>query len=195
MKFQKIHCARIAALGLGAIALFSVPALVQNSDAVVFQDGSIAFETPPRVRAASANRNLVMSDATYYFTFDLPAAAGEPLKAIVIEPRDFLNQQYPYRLEGTRAFVGDRFQRGEALPLAQVTQNPDNQSITVEFEPPVEPGQMFTVALEPVRAPRRAGTYTFQCTALPAGDLPRPAFAGVTSLTFYERDGNDIFID
>ncbi|NEQ31232.1 MAG: DUF2808 domain-containing protein [Leptolyngbya sp. SIO4C5] len=186
----------LTALGLGALLGNAIPALTQPSArAVQLLDGAIAFVQPPQLLEATTTRDRAQTrNATYYFTLELPEAAGEPLAKVVIEQHNArLTSNLRYHLDESAAFAG--YPRGERspLPLSSVSQDEDSEAITFTFEPPVEPGQVVTLSLSPVRNPRWGGTYLFGVTAFPEGEQVRSQFTGYGRLRIYDRDSDSDF--
>ena len=66
-------------------------------------------------------------------------------------------------------------------------------SYTLQFSPPLPPGQTITLALAPHRNPRHAGVYLFGLQAYPVGENPQPSFIGYARLSFYERDSHRLW--
>lgn len=152
--------------------------------------GRVAFVAQPRLEQAYATRDRTgESRPTYYLTFQLPEGAAVPLSQLTVElsegRRDPL---FRYRLEATAAFLGTPGQRGESVALAGVTQNQEQKSVTLNFEPAIAPGQTVTIGLKPERNPRFPGTYLFRVTGYPVGDQAAPSFMGYARLSFYDAD-------
>ncbi|MEO0409475.1 MAG: DUF2808 domain-containing protein, partial [Cyanobacteria bacterium P01_A01_bin.135] len=104
----------------------------------------------------------------YYFTIDLAANAGQPLQQVTFKQVEGL--EFPkFDVDDTRAFAGDRRSPGVDLPLGLVLTDPLSRSVTVTFDPPLPPGQEFTVALN-ARNPGRDGAYLYQVVVYPEGD-------------------------
>ena len=190
---------RFSYLGLGVslfvgVVLSEIPHLPPHSEsaqAVQFADGSTAFEYPPRVIAASVtNAYSRQRNSTYFFTIAHSENAGEPLQKLVIEPRDGLRSQWPFRVEDSRVFVGTRSDQGAELAFSSVVQNADTQVITLVLDSPVPPGTTFTIRLRPQRTPRRSGVYLYGITAFPAGEQGRAQFAGFGRLNFFDSDND-----
>ena len=177
----------------GAIA--ALPSLVAlgwlaPAPAIQYSDGTVGFSYPPRLTESYTTRNQVGdSSATYYLSFDFPAAAAEPLDRVVIQLREGYDPIFRYRLEATQAFANTPTGR-LPLPLGDLSQDPEARTLTIAFDPPVEPGQSITLALRPSRNPRFGGVYLFGATAYPVGETVEPTFMGYARLSFYEPDLN-----
>lgn len=178
---------------LGLLTLLAV-VWVAPTPALERLDGTIVFEAPPRVVAASTSRNSTMArNATFYITLDLPATAGEPLASVTLESLGGARWLWSYDLAATTAFVGDRDQRGDDLPLGDATETADTGGVTVTFDPPVAPGTLVTLALRPHRTPSASGVYDFRVEARPAGAQTEAQYAGVYRLSFYSRDRDPFY--
>ena len=183
-----LTCALLAGAVAGVLSLWS-PAIAQE-----------AAESPPTPAAADANpiyfaRQLRLLDVSvpnrwqfraseYLFTIDIPAAASQPLAKLVFTQIE--GADYPrYSTRDTRAFeAGDRH---TPLSLSQAENNTDDRTITVVFDPPVEPGRQITVALKAHHNPRD-GIYLYEVTALPPGISGAGQRVGLGRLNFYERE-------
>ncbi|MGP1372184.1 MAG: DUF2808 domain-containing protein [Almyronema sp.] len=188
--------AKTFALGLGLLLGAVTPvSLPLSASAVQLIDGAIAFVQPPQLLEATTTRNRAQTrNATYYFTLDLPAAAGEPLAKVVIEQQNSrLTSDLRFQLGESIAFEG--YPRGSRSPLtlSSVTQDEDSEAITFAFDPPIQPGRVITLSLNPVRNPRWGGTYLFGVTAFPAGNSVNAQFTGYGQLRFYDTDNDSNF--
>lgn len=157
--------------------------LVRPSTAIQFPDGRIAFDSPPRLIKAESNYPQPNMPSTYYFTLDIPANAGEPLKAVKIVQRENL-ETIDYKDNATRVFQGNRQERGTQVPLVSIGGPTKPGMITVVFDSPVEPGETVTVALKAKRNPTYGGIYQFGVTAYPAGEKSIGQFLGYTRVEF-----------
>ncbi|MEL6247311.1 MAG: DUF2808 domain-containing protein [Cyanobacteria bacterium J06627_15] len=165
-----------------------------TAHAVEFSDGSTAFVTPPQfVEASSTSAEPGQRNSTQFFTIDLAETADEPLYRVDIIPQNLVSYIRPYRLQETQAFEGSRFNRGDELPLGEVTEEADTKTVSVIFDPPVEPGRRITVALRPQHTPRLSGIYIFRIVTFPPGERPRSHIAGHARINIDDRDDFDIF--
>jgi hypothetical protein len=178
----------LTGIGLGAaLVLGGIP--TNQSSAVQFADGTVAFEVPPQLAGFYATRNRVGDrHSTYYFTLAIPVDAGEPLETIEISLIEGRANRLRYHLDDTTLFSGDPSDRGDAIPLASATYDDDAQVMTIVLEEPAVPGQLVTLATHPVRNPRWEGVYLFEVVVAPAGDLNRPHRAGTARLQIYSSD-------
>jgi hypothetical protein len=182
--------ARAMALAIALVPSTLGPLLLSTSPAasIQYRDGRVEFSYPPRLTDSYSTRNLAgESHPTYYLTIDFPAAAAEPLDRLVISLAEGYDPTFSYRLEATAAFVNPP-QGRQPLPLGEVTEDRASQTLTLQFSPPLPPGQTITLALTPYRNPRHAGVYLFGVQAYPIGENPQPSFIGYARLSFYERD-------
>lgn len=176
-----------ASLGLSALSWMISPSI----RAVELRDGQIYFTHPPSLVEASTTENSVLSHRpTYYFTLEVPADAGEPLGQVTISQKDgdTSARRVRYDLEETTAFTGTPGDRGEPLSLSTTSFDRDEQTLIVNFDPPVPPGTLVTIRLKPERNPRLGGVYLFGVTAYPAGETPYGQFLGYGRFNIYERD-------
>lgn len=185
------------AIALGSVLLaggigLHVPTF--RSTAVELADGTVYFVQPPSLEAASTTVNAVASSsAVYYFTLNLPENAGEPLQSVTIVQQNGTSPlgEIDFDPDDVRAFEGTRRRRGDELSLAPTIWDEEEHTLTLTFDPPVEPGTDVTLRIEPRRNPRRPGVYLLGVTAFPAGDIAHGQFLGYGRLHFYDR--GDVF--
>ncbi|MEO0844697.1 MAG: DUF2808 domain-containing protein, partial [Cyanobacteria bacterium J06643_5] len=79
----------------------------------------------------------------------------------------------------------------QKLPL-EITEKPKSKTVSVIFNPAVEPGKTVTIALKPVRNPSTEGIYLFGVTAFPEGEKSHGQFLGYGRLHFY-RNRSSLF--
>ena len=151
-----------------------------------FPDGRVFFESSPTLVNFSATFQSVRTwGAKYYLTIALPPSLGAPLGKVTIQQQPNI-QTIAFLVDQTFAFLGDRNQRGEKLTLKSTTFDPNTQTITVIFDPPVPPGNTVSIGLKPVRNPDYGGVYQFGITAYPPGDNSPGLALGVGRLTIYD---------
>lgn len=154
----------------------------------VTTNGIIAFAQPPSlVIATTPYDNTNVRGATYYFTLELPATAGEPLQRVTFTQTEGTDS-IRFDKKDTYAFEGTREHQGARLSIKSAPSNYQKQ-ITVTFDRPVPPGKIVTIGLRPVRNPTSDGVYLFRVTAFPAGQKTSGQFIGVGRLQFY-TEGN-----
>lgn len=173
-------------------ALFIATATVSTllaapfAQAIQTLEGVVSFEAPPRLEDTSTTfNNTRMWGAKYYFTLTLPDNAGEPLKKVTITQLPSL-EEIDYQQNDTFAFKGTARNKGERLNVGEVTKDEESQTLSVIFDPPIQPGTTFTVGLKPVRNPAYGGVYLFRVKAFPVGEKPYGLDLGVGRLHFYQ---------
>lgn len=155
----------------------------------------VAFDRPPLFHEATTTRDTAnRANPAYYFTFTIPADAGEALQRVSITQRDGNStfREVEFEPEETQAFVGSG-RRGEPIPLGEVTWDDETETISVEFDPPVAPGTDVALRLEAERNPRRGGVYLFGVTVFPEGELSRGQFIGFGRIHIYDDSDRNIF--
>lgn len=170
---------------------------VPVTQAVQLRDGKVYFVEPPKlVSATTTYKDVNFWDATYYFTINVPENAGESLQKVTIAQREGA-ENIRYNLNDTRAFVGTsdaysglRLRKESRLTLGAVTDERETRTVTVNFEPPVTPGQTVTIALRPVSNPSFSGVYLLGVTAFPVGEKSHGQFLGFGRFQFYSNRGN-----
>ena len=175
---------------LFAIAAAIVASVPLAGRAVQVADGTVYFDSPPRLEKAVTTIDSPRAfGATYYFTLTIPEDAGEPLGRLTVAQHEGFDE-VRYRDEKTLAFEGDRWNRGEEVSLGLVASDRETNTISVRFDPPVEPGNRITVGLKPVRNPDLDGIYLFGVTAYPVGEKAHGQFLGFGRLHFYSNDSD-----
>lgn len=155
------------------------------ASAVQLRDGKVYFVQPPRlINATTTFKDVNVWGATYYFTLDLPANAGEALAVVTINQKEGA-ERIRFKLKDTIAFAGTRDCKGQQLTLGEVTQQRSSRTVSVIFNPPVTPGKTITIGLRPVRNPMLSGVYLFGLTAFPQGEKTHGQFLGFGRLQFY----------
>jgi|688.fasta_scaffold04448_2 hypothetical protein len=183
----------ILAIALIPSVIGVIPLSTSPVASIQYRDGRVEFSYPLRLTDSYSTRNLAgESHPTYYLTIDFPVAAVEPLDRLVISLTEGHDPTFSYRPEATTAFVNTSEGR-QPLSLGEVKEDPASQTLTLQFNPPLPPGQTITVALAPHRNPRYAGVYLFGVQAYPIGENPQPSFIGYARLSFYERDSHRLW--
>ncbi|AVH63053.1 hypothetical protein CDG77_14835 [Nostoc sp. 'Peltigera membranacea cyanobiont' 213] len=168
------------AMGVGGLTL-------PVTQAVQLRDGTVYFVQPPKlVNATTTYKDVNIWGGTYYFTINLPDNAGESLQKVTIAQREG-TENIRYNLNDTRAFVGTRDRKESRLTLGAVTDERDTRTVTVNFDPPVIPGQTVTIALRPVSNPSFSGVYLMGVTAFPQGEKSHGQFLGFGRFQFYSN--------
>ncbi|MEO1401581.1 MAG: DUF2808 domain-containing protein [Cyanobacteria bacterium J06635_1] len=144
----------------------------------------VYFNEPLRLTHVSVPNKWQFRESEYLFNINLPANASEPLQEIVFTQIE--GADYPsYSIRETHAFEGD--DRDAELNLSLVANDTDERTMTVVFDPPVEPGRQVTVALKAHRNPRD-GIYLYRVVAYPPGAAGRGQRIGTGRLSFYEQE-------
>lgn len=153
-------------------------------------DGTVYFDRPPSLEDASATFNSVRAwNSTYFFTLNVPENAGEPLQRLVIEQHEGFDRKLRFDTGDTRSFEGTRGNRGTSIALGEVTHDRNTQTVSIAFDPPIDPGTTVTVGLRPRRNPSVGGVYLFGVTAFPAGESTHGQFLGYGRLHIYSNGG------
>ena len=142
----------------------------------------VAFVQPPRLlKASTSDRTARNLGATYSLVIDFPAAATAPLQQIELTLKQGV--EFPrFKAKGIKAYEGTK-RRGEKLPLGLVVTDPPSRTVTVAFDPPVQPGRKLTLAVRPVRNPS-VGTYLFEVRGFPVGGATEGTYLGLARLDF-----------
>ena len=160
------------------------------SQAVQLRDGKVYFVQVPRLlKATTTFDDVNIWGATYYFTVKVPSDAGEPLQRITINQHSGFDMIH-FDLKDSFAISKSNGKK-EKLPL-QITEKPKSKTVSVTFDPAVEPGNTITIALKPVRNPSAEGVYLFGVTAFPKGEKSHGQFLGYGRLHFY-RNNSSLF--
>ena len=171
------------AISIGEVA-------VPVTQAVQLRDGIVYFVEPPKlVKATTTYKDVNVWGGTYYFTINLPENAGESLQKVTIAQKEGA-ENIDYNLKDTRAFVGTRDRKESRLTLGPVTAERKTQTVTVNFDPPVTPGQTVTIALRPVSNPSISGVYLLGVTAFPVGEKSHGQFLGLGRFQFYSNSNS-----
>lgn len=180
---QFLQSVRLRLLGTGLLLIALPLGVMLPAKAVRFADGTVHFSGVPLLGKVSTTDNQTWAwSATYFFTLQIPADASEPLGRVVLKQTQGV-ESIDFNPKQTYAFVnGDRRQK---IPV-QAEQSKDN-TLTLNFEPPVPPGASLTLAVRPDKNPGVGGTYLFGVTACPAGEKVSSQFVGYGRLQFYDR--------
>ncbi|MEB3233422.1 MAG: DUF2808 domain-containing protein [Leptolyngbyaceae bacterium] len=176
------------AILLGTVTSTFIGAIA--AQAVRLRDGHVYFEAIPRLTYAAVSRDSIADrNAKYYFELSIPPDAGEALQQIDITQQNgrTVTGTVEFDLGDSRAFEGQRRDRGPELTIGRHDLNPETHTTTVIFDPPVAPGTDFTLQLTAKRNPRQAGIYLFGVTVYPVGDSPYGQFLGFSRFHIYER--------
>ena len=148
------------------------------------------FYSFPRLIYTGTTRDQIRaSSPRYYFTLEFPPSVGAALETIVLQQTEGL----PIELNPTEviAFVGQRRHRGVALPLEVLESEPtDPPGLKLRFNPPIAPGQTFTIGVRSVENPFQDGIYLYQLMAYPQGNQTQGYTLGTARFHFYDKDSN-----
>ncbi|MEH1910807.1 MAG: DUF2808 domain-containing protein [Nostoc sp.] len=180
-----------------SLAISIAGVAVTVTQAVQLRDGTVYFVEPPKlVKATTTYKDVNVWGGTYYFTINVPENAGESLQKVTIAQKEGV-ENIDYNLNDTRAFVGTsdaygglRLRKETQLPLGSVTNERETRTISVNFDPPVTPGQTITIALRPVSNPSFSGVYLLGVTAFPVGEKSHGQFLGFGRFQFYSNRGS-----
>ncbi|OUC13530.1 MAG: hypothetical protein B0A82_17000 [Alkalinema sp. CACIAM 70d] len=175
---------------VGAVLGYSVGGSpVSPIGAVQLQDGTVYFNQPPSLVDAITTSTIADDwSATYYFTIALPAKAGEPLQKVTISQAEGVDR-VNFATQHMAAFAGQPRQLGQPLTIADRQIDRSTRTVTIGFDPAIEPGQTITIALDPHRNPFSEGVYLFGVTAYPQGEKSHGQFLGYGRFHFYRGVG------
>ena len=164
----------------------SVPQTSQlQTTPTTLSSGQQFFSHPPRLVRANASQLAARIASTYEFTLNVPADAGQPLKAVTIAQAANL-EIVQFDVSQSKAFAGERFAAGPEISLASVggMQSAPGE-VTVVFDQPVQPGSTVTIAIPVAENPSSSGIYEFGITAYPVGENSRGQFLGYGRINLY----------
>ena len=142
---------------------------------------------PPQLTDTSATFSAVdVRNVKYYFTIDLPEASAQSLSKITIQQNPS-PEDIEFKLSRTQAFIGTRNNRGEALALKSVIQDPQTDAINITFDPAISPATTLTIGLLAKYNPSVGGVYIFRVRAFPQGNNPTGLDLGVGRFAIYDR--------
>lgn len=150
------------------------------------------FTKSPRLTEAMTTFSMVRAwNSTYYFTIQIPENAGNDLKIVTIKQREGFDT-IDFYLDKTVVFQGNRNRKKNLIPIESITQNSENQLITIQLKDPIPPNSVFKIGLKPKQNPDTPGVYLFGVTVYPMGENPLGLYLGVGRLQFYQG-GSGIF--
>lgn len=169
---------------LGTITL-SIGASAANSpsaQAIQFSEGRTSFGIPFRLgESRTTQASVRFRGATYYFTFDLPKTAIQPLHRIKIRQNN--GALVEFDSTRTKAFLNRDSKQD--CPLGEVKVDAKTQEVDLIFDPPIQPGNTVTVGIGPFENPSMAGVYNFGVKAFPPGGQAQEQFLGYGPLRFF----------
>lgn len=176
-KMIPVAIAGTLALGIGASG--NTP----SAKAIQFSDGRTSFGVPFSLGDARTTQASVrFRGATYYFTFELPKTATQPLYKLAIRQQG--GALVEFDSVRTKAYLNRKPK--DSCKLTEVKVDRNSQEVSLVFDPPIQPGQTVTVGVGPYENPSVAGVYQFGVTAYPPGGQPETQFVGYGPLRFYQ---------
>jgi hypothetical protein len=179
--------------GMGAIAASTITlgiiAFIPSTSTFVnsyeLSNGQTVFLKSPHLIRAAATDSSTGARSNYQFTIEVPKNAGASLKAVTIVQKNS-PERIKFDVSESKAFIGDSFAGGPTLALTSIggEQPSEENSVTVAFDRPVEPGTTVTVSLRALHNPQFGGVYQFGVTAYPVGENSQGLYLGSASLHF-----------
>jgi len=166
VKSPKLALIRLSSLACGY--LLATLMLSPSVQAEVLKEQQSFFQHTPYLIQSSGVNISPAAIATVTFTIQVPANAGQSLKAITINP--IMNvEPIDFKEADTRAVMGEDYASGTLLALSSMggEQDPNDKSTTLVFEQPIEPGNTVTVRLKVEKNPLYGGIYLLKVTAFP----------------------------
>lgn len=184
---MKLNRSAIIALSLTAsLATINFPLQASQLTA-----NRVFFRQSPRLlEAYSTFSGARVPGAKYYFNFNLPEQAGESLEKLIIQQRSGF-EKIDFSLDRTLAFIGKPNDRGAAIPIENISIDPETRAIEIIFAAPIAPGTNFSIGLRPKRNPQYGGVYIFGVTAFPLASQSNGSYLGIGRFHFY-RNGGDV---
>lgn len=179
--------------GIGAIAastftlgiIVFIPLNSSSVSAYELSNGQTVFLKSPHLIRAAATNISVGAASNYQFTIEVPKNAGASLKAVTIVQKNS-PERIKFDVSESKAFIGDSLAGGPKLDLASMggEQPAEENSVTIAFDRPVEPGTTVTISLRALHNPQFGGVYQFGVTAYPVGENRQGLYLGSASLHF-----------
>jgi hypothetical protein len=161
--------------------------------AVELIDGTVSFEKAPRlVSLNSTFKGVRQWNSKYYLTIIIPEDVGPPLGKVSFTQISG-SENIDFNLGETFAFLGTQENRGESISLtAKLTESEsDYQTIMIDFNEGVKPGETLTIGFKPYRNPSYSGEYAFRVKTYPLGEKSLPLDLGVRGLYFWAPEFGD----
>ena len=166
-----------------AIGIGSSSTTNQSAQAIQFADGRTSFGVPFQLgESRTTQASVRFRGATYYFTFDLPKTASQPLQRVKIRQKG--GALVEFDSVRTKAFLNRDSKQN--CKLGEVKVDPQSQEVDLVFDPPIQPGQTVTVGIGPFENPSVSGVYRFGVKAFPPGGQPQEQFLGYGPLRFFD---------
>lgn len=152
--------------------------------AVAKTDGTMTLAQSRLVDTQTTYIATSVREATYYFTLEVPVTASQPLQQVAFTQREGV-ETIRFDGEDSRAFEGTPDRKGQNLPVRLAASERQNDTLTVTFDRPVQPGKTVTIALQALRNPDYEGVYLFELTGFPSAGQTNGQSIGVGRLQFY----------
>jgi hypothetical protein len=173
---------------LVGVSLVLSPAIVVQGQSDPFPANATFFTgTPPSLVDVDTSFNGVnVPDSRYFFSISVPSGAVESLGKVLLHQQP---NPSPISLDlsQTEVFLGLPSQRGNDVASSAVSTSGDSQTIVVQFNTPIAPGNTVTIALLADQNPQVEGVYQFRVQAFPSGPASVGLDLGVGRLQFYEN--------
>ncbi|HBY76524.1 MAG TPA: hypothetical protein DEG47_05835, partial [Cyanobacteria bacterium UBA11148] len=149
---------QVLIVGTVAVGIGSSGTTNQSAQAIQFADGRTSFGVPFQLGESSTTQASVrFRGATYYFTFDLPKTASQPLQRVKIRQKG--GALVEFDSVRTKAFLNRDSKQN--CKLGEVNVDSKTQEVDLVFDPPIQPGQTVTVGIGPFENPSVSGVYQF----------------------------------
>jgi hypothetical protein len=137
-------------------------------------------KVPELKRSATDNFNSTYNYARYTFEVTVPVESGASLGGLVIGIPFGIRQPSPDSIQAVSR---------EGKPVALKTIQVTGGAVRLGFNDAIPPGGQVNIEFYPMRNPRTGGTFLFEVTALPAGEVVHPQFLSYGRITFYSAGG------
>lgn len=153
--------------------------------ATQFGNGQSVFDRAPRLIGASTTEpNSAVSGGMIEFKLTIPQDAGAPLKAVTIsQPTNGAKIVFAYDRSQVMA-------NGVAVPISSIGGNDEDDSVTIPFEHPIQPGATVTISLLVKQNAGTEGNYSFGVTAFSENDVLKDGlFLGYARVRLFSQGG------
>jgi hypothetical protein len=150
--------------------------------AITLENRPTYFARPLDLVDVRVPNNAEFRSSDYLFTIDVPAEAALPLQTVVFSQIE--GADYP-RYRDRRSYAYENGDRQARLNLT-ARDDPQSRTLTVTFDPPVQPGRQITIALN-ARSNPQGGIYIYEITGTPPDIDGLGQRIGIGRLQFYER--------
>ncbi|AUT02720.1 hypothetical protein CLI64_21250 [Nostoc sp. CENA543] len=143
---------------------------------------SALAQAPKLLSTATTYNHTSAWDSTYYFTVTVPTTAT-PLQTIALTQITGL-EAIDFDSQASYAFTGTSDRQGEKLGIS-LAKGSQPQTVIVNLNQAIAPGQTVTIALKPFRNPQYEGVYQFRVQSLAADKQTSNYGLGTARLQFY----------